>query len=222
MEHEKVINLAIADDHFVVRQGIKDIINSSGEFEVTIEANDGQELIEQLHKTDQLPDICILDINMPNLNGFETLKELKKQWPSLPVLVLSAFYEEYSVLEMMRNGANGYLEKKGNPRKLLHALAYIYYNGYYYSESMAKRIFDLRQHNSQVLPHITDREMEFLSHCCSELSYKEISGCMGVSVRTIETFRDSLFAKFNISTRTGLVLFAIKNGIVRLEREEKK
>jgi two-component system invasion response regulator UvrY len=219
---QKIINLAIADDHAFVRQGIKNMISSAEGFEITIEAEDGSELIDLLQKCAEIPDICILDISMPNLNGYETLKELKKRWPSLSILILSAFYEEFSLSEMLRNGANGYLQKRGNPRKLLNALSHIYYGGYYYSESVAKKIFDLYSHRSPLLPGITEREMEFLCHCCSELNYREISELMSVSVRTVEAFRDALFSKFNIKSRTGLTLFALQNGIVPVQRNPGK
>jgi two-component system, NarL family, invasion response regulator UvrY len=216
---EKRINLAIADDHPLIREGLKNIICSFDGFEVTIEASDGQELIENLQNAEEVSDICILDIRMPRMDGYETLKELKRKWPSIKVLIFSAFYEEYSMIEMLRNGANGYLEKNCTPGKLQQALAYIYSNEYYYSEVVAKKIFDLHQHKSRLIPKITDREMEFLCYCCTELSYKEIGELMGVSVRTIEAFRDALFDKFSLKTRTGLAIFALQNGIVPLKNQ---
>ena len=210
-----MINIAIAEDHNMVRQGVIDFISSFEDFDVVIEASDGNELIDKLTRAVVLPDICILDISMPGLNGYETIKVIRKNWLSVKTLVFSAFYTAFSVTEMLGNGANGFLKKNSSPRQLQQALASVYYNDYYLSESITRELFN--KPKDAVNFKITEREMEFLRHCCSELSYKEIGGLMNVSPRTIESFRDSLFTKFNLKTRAGLVLFALQNGIVCIE-----
>lgn len=213
-----MINIAIADANPLMRHGIKDTISSVEGFEVTIDVSNGMELLDSLKKMEDLPDICILDTDMPVMNGYETLKELKKNWSSIRVLIFSMFYTEFSVYQSLTNGANGCLEKNCNQRRLLHALSSIYYSEYYYSETIAKKVFELQHSRSKLLPHITTREMEFLHHVCSDLSYKEIGDQMNVSVRTVETYRDALFTKFNIKTRTGLAMFALQNGIVPIHK----
>lgn len=207
-----VINIAIAEDNNLVRQGVMDFISSFGGFNVIIEAFDGNDLIDKLTKTSILPDICILDISMPRMNGYEAIKHIRKNWKSVKTLVFSAYYTAFSVTEMLNNGANGFLKKNSNPKQLQQALASVYYNDYYLSDTISRDLFN-KSTNSASLK-ITEREMEFLRHCCSELHYKEIAGLMNVSPRTVETFRDSLFLKFNLKTRAGLVLFALQNGIV--------
>jgi len=207
------INVAIADDHPVVRKGISDVVQLCGEFEIVIEASDGKELIDQLQGAEVLPDICVLDINMPNMNGYCALREIKQRWDSIKVLIFSDHSEEFSICEMMHCGANGYLEKNCSTRVLQQALATIYYHDYYLVESTA-RTLSARTQNNSIYRKITCREMEFLTHSCSELSYKEIAERMGVSVRTVEAFRDALFTKLALKTRTGLAMFALRNGIV--------
>jgi DNA-binding NarL/FixJ family response regulator len=216
---EEIINIAIADDHPLVRKGVIDFIELMECFNVIIEASDGDELINQLLLAAVLPDICILDISMPHLNGYQTLKEIKRNWLSIKVLIFSIFYNDFSVSEMFSNGANGYLKKNSSPKELQHALTSIYYKDFYLADTSAKWFSDhyLKHH---LFPKITHREMEFLCHCCSELSYKEIADLMTVSARTIDTFRDSLFSKLNIKTRAGLVMFALQNGIVSLDHHK--
>jgi len=216
MEKE-IINIAIADDHPMVRKGVIDYIVLLESFKVIIEASDGKELIEQLRKTNVLPDICILDISMPHLNGYQTLKEIKKNWLSVKVLIFSIFYNNFSITEMLTNGANGFLKKNTSPKELQQALTSIYYNDFYFTDPTYKSISD-QYYKHHLSLKITHREMEFLCHCCSELSYKEIADLMDVSVRTIDTFRDSLFSKLHIKTRAGLVMFALQNGIVSLDQ----
>jgi two-component system invasion response regulator UvrY len=192
MENE-IIKIAIADDHPLIRRGLADYIGLFDFFDIIMEATNGKDLIAQLRESEVKPDICIVDISMPEMNGYETVKEIKKHWISIKVLVYSMYCS--------------------SPKQLQQALSSIYYNDFYISEKMSKQKLHL-------FPKITEREMEFLCYCCSELNYKEISGLMGISVRTIETYRDSLFTKFQIKNRTGLALFALRNGIVSLNQDD--
>lgn len=214
MLHDK-INIAIADDHPIVRKGIIGFINIFDQFEIIIEASDGQELIERIDSSEIKPDICILDISMPNMNGYKALQEIKRNWTAIKVLIFSEFCDEFSVCETLNSGANGYLTKNSSPRQLQQALAAIYYHDFYLTESTSKLLSGKSRRNI-FHPKITEREMEFLGHCCSELNYKEIAALMHVSPRTIDAYRDALFTKFNLTTRTGLVIFALQNGIVAL------
>jgi DNA-binding NarL/FixJ family response regulator len=212
MKNKALINIAIADDHPIMRKGISDIISSFEGFNIPIQANDGRELIEQIAKAPILPDICILDISMPNLNGFETIKEIRKRWSSIKVLALSMYNNEFSIIKMLTSGANGYLPKNTNPQHLQRALAAIYYTGYYDSEQAIKNVSGPNQQLK-----FTEREVEFLGHCCSELSYRQIGELMGISVRTVEGYRDALFEKLDIKSRAGLVMYALRNGIMPIE-----
>lgn len=212
MSPQSFIHIAIADDHPITRRGIIDTITLFNGFHVSIEADNGMDLIEQLSQVAELPDICIIDISMPGLNGYETLKELKKKWPELKVLIFSMYYNEFSLAKMLKEGAGGYLQKNCPPAQLQQALSDIYYNGSYQQQDTATAPVK-PAHTKETTTDITDREMEFLRHCCSELTYKEIAGIMHLSTRTVEGYRDTLFNKLHIKTRTGLVLYAIRNGI---------
>jgi len=210
---ENRIPIAIADDHSVVRKGLVDFIDSWGGFTVVLEAGNGMVLLENLEQAKQFPELCILDMNMPVMNGFETFKEIKKRWPDFKVLILSVSISEYTATTMINLGANGFLSKDCDPENIRKALWSIYKEGYYYSSLIPKKIFEKAKGNIQL--KITCRETEFLNLCCTDMGYKTIADRMGISIRTVESYRDSLYKKLNVKTRMGLMIFALKNGIVQ-------
>jgi two-component system invasion response regulator UvrY len=216
MDKTKVIHVAIADDHFIVRKGLAELINGFGSFRVSLEASNGEELLHQLDKMNETPDLCLLDINMPKMNGYETIVNLKQRWPGIRVLAFSMFCNEFSIIKMIRSGANGYLNKNCKPDELRNALLQLHQGGRYYSEKASACINDVVSRENDLSNRISEREFCFLSHCCTEATYKEIAAQMFVSPRTAEMYRDNLFEKLGIKTRTGLVLFAIQTGIVPL------
>lgn len=212
------IPIAMADDHVMMRSAIANFISSSSPFEVIIEAADGSELIEKLEKTAVMPKICILDINMKPMNGYETCVYIKKRWPEIKILALSMYNHEFSIIKMLKSGANGYLIKGADIRELVKALEDIYEKGYYSSELVASSFFQmLHKENENPLHRINERDIKFLEYCCTEMNYKEIGAKMGVSTRTAEGYRNALFEKLNLNTRLGLVMFALNTGIVSLE-----
>ncbi|WP_276132347.1 response regulator transcription factor [Polluticoccus soli] len=215
MTTNQTVYIAIADDHEMFRDAIKNIVSTLPDYKITVEAENGQQLIERLQRSEIFPEICILDIQMPVMNGYETLVELKKRWPELKVLTLSMFNHEFSIIKMLKNGANGYLLKGAKLAEVHNALRDIHEKGYYSSELVTSNFFQL-VHNAHENPllKINEREIQFLKYCCTELNYKEIGKAMGVSARTVEGYRNTLFDKLNLHTRVGLVMFAINTGIV--------
>ena len=211
MNSKEKIRIAIADDHTLLRNGLADLIDSFGPFKVILQAGNGLELLEQLNSAAALPHICILDINMPVLDGFGTLAQIRKTMPAMKVLALSMYNNEFTIIRMLRGGANGYLLKNCNPNDFKNALLSIYENGFYEVETTEKN----RANNEPV--SITPKELEFLKFCCSELAYKEIADKMGISPRTVEDYRDNLFKKLKINTRTGLVIYALRCGVASLD-----
>ena len=210
METNNSILIAIADDHTLLRNGLAGLIDSFGPFKVIIQANNGQELLAQLNSCYALPHICILDINMPVLDGYGTLAKIRQTMPAIKVLALSMYNNEFTIIRMLRNGANGYLLKNCNPNEFKEALLCIYNFGYYEAEVTRGR---------QMEPvSITPKEMEFLKLSCSEMVYKEIADIMGISPRTVEDYRDNLFKKLHLNTRTGLVIYALRCGIASLDQ----
>jgi two-component system invasion response regulator UvrY len=212
MSNPEKILIAIADDHILLRRGLADLIDDFGPFKVIMEANDGMEMVEKLSNASILPDICIVDINMPELDGFGTLIEIKKRWPAIKILALSMYNNEFTIIRMLRNGASGYLLKNCNPNEFKNALLGIYEKGFYEGGLIEKNIFSKSIHEQLIT--ITPKELEFLVLCCSELAYKEIADRMGISPRTVEDHRDNLFRKLKLNTRTGLVMYAMKAGLV--------
>lgn len=220
MTEEKTILVAIADDHVMMRNAISTVISSFPGFKVIIEADNGKELIERIEKSEVLPTICILDIGMPVMDGYETARLLKSKWKDdIRILALSMYNHEFSVIKMLKNGANGYLLKGADINELKKALLEINTKGYYSSELVASNFFQMiRQvENDDALFKISERELEFLALCCTDMNYKEIARQMSLGTRTIETYRNTLFEKLELNSRIGLVMFAINAGIVPLD-----
>lgn len=212
MSKEPKINIAIADDHTIMRNGLAELIKTLGIYQVIIQANNGRELLDQLKKAKELPEICILDINMPELNGYETIAQLKELYPDIKVMALSMYDNEFSIVRMLRCGAKGFLHKGTDLNELSDALQTIHAGGYFHTELMLMN--SLRKTSSWQTINITERETEFLKHCCSDLSYKEIAGMMGVSLHTVHGYRDILFQKLRLKSRTALAIYALKTGVV--------
>lgn len=213
-------NIAIADDHVLFRKGIVSLIRLFPEYEVLMEASDGKELIRQI-KPGNLPDIALLDISMPNMDGFSTAQWLQANYPQIRIIALSTMDSEAAIIRMIKNGATGYVMKDAEPGELKQAFDEVLKNGYFYNERITRKVMKSIAAPSTDgsllgLAKLTDREMEFLKLICTEKSYHEIASDMFVSPRTVEGYRNALCEKLQLKTRTGLVLYAIKNGIVVL------
>ena len=182
-----------------------------------IKAGNGRELIELLAKANPMPEICILDIQMPEMNGYETMEYIRQHWPDLKVLALSMLEDEFAIIRMLKLGACGYLSKASDLDELQKALIYIHERGYYSSEFIASNYLRSIKQNSPAAINITDRQMEFLKYCCTELSMKEIADKMSISTSTALSYRNALCDKLGLTTRQGLAIYAIKSGIVSFE-----
>ncbi len=212
-----MIQIALADDHAILRRGVAELISKFEDMTVLIEAGNGKELIDKMDASaiKKLPHICILDINMPEMNGYETASIIHKRWPKIKILALSMYDTEINIIKMLRNGANGYVLKDAEPEELKKAITEIYNNGFYHSELVTERVLHMLQ-NPKDRPGemLSDNETTFLKLCCSEKTYKEIAEIMSLSPRTIDGYRENLFLKLDITTRTGLVMYAIRAGLV--------
>ena len=215
----KKIKLALADDHNLFRKGVEELIEDFENMEVLYSVENGKDLIHKLSAADTLPDVCLLDINMPEMNGFDTAKKIKELWPDLKILAVSVYDSEFNILGMLRAGASGYILKDSQPYVLRLAIESIYEHGYYHSELVTGKILHqfMSKPKEQSSTAMNDNEIQFLKLCCSELTYKEIADIMTISHRTIDGYRDQLFLKLNIKSRTGLVLYALKTGIATLD-----
>lgn len=207
------INIAIADDHEMVRSAIAGYIMERPEYKVIMEVSNGIELLEALEIATIKPDITLLDINMPEMNGYDTMRIIRKHYPEQKVIALSMFDNEFCIIQMLRLGAMGYVTKGGEPSTLYDALHAVSMGNFYHPDEIPSQLI-AQIHHGVPFMEMNDREKEFLILACSELNYKQIGEQMGLSERTIHGYRDSLFDKLNVKTRAGLVIFALKTGLV--------
>ena len=214
-----VTKVVLNDDHVLLRNGLANLIESFGDYKVLFQADNGNQFIEKL-QPGNLPDIVLMDINMPEKDGYQTAMWLRQHYPGIKVLALSMYDDENSIIRMFKAGARGYILKDCDPAELKAALRAIHVKGFYYSEwvtgTLIHSINSLEGKEDYLKPELNDREIEFLKLAASELTYKEISEKMFLSPRTIDGYRDDLCKKFHVKTRIGLVMFGIKNGIVLL------
>lgn len=205
-----LIRIAYSEDHIVVRNGICELLNSTNKFTIPILANNGKDLIEKLTKSKEKIDICILDVFMPVMDGYDALVHIRKQWPEMKVLVLTGHTSDFYLIKMIRAGANGYMQKSCSPQELETALVNIYEHGLHYSDVASDRFFSAVMGNKAIVPELTEKETQFLQLCCSDMSYGEIAQKMGVSRNSIDWYTESLFKKLNVHSRSSLVIWAIK------------
>jgi len=211
-------NFVLVDDHTLLRNGLAGLIESLGHT-VLFQANNGKEMIASIGKYN-LPEVILMDINMPEMDGYEATQWLKENHPEIKVLALSMYDNDNAIIRMLKAGARGYILKDSEPIELSSAIIELMKNGFYYSELVSGKLIHAIHHmdepgNSLHKPyHLSEREIEFIRFNCTELTYKEIAEKMCLSPRTIDGYRDVLFEKLHLKSRVGLAIFAIKNNIV--------
>jgi DNA-binding NarL/FixJ family response regulator len=207
------IHIAIVDDHTLFRNGVAALMGEFEELKVVFEAENGEQMQQMLPKH-PLPQVILMDINMPVMDGYTATKWLKEKYPQIKVLALSMFEDDKAVIRMIKSGASGYVLKESKPRELLEAIKTIHEKGVYINEMVSGKLIRSVA-DKEDAPDLSKKELEFLKLCCSELTYKEIADQMYVSPRTVDNYREALFLKLNIKSRTGLVLYAIQNEIFK-------
>lgn len=203
------------------RKGIEVLVNMYAGYEVLFTASDGIDLQRKLNP-EKLPNIVLMDISMPDMDGYETAEFLRINYPAINVLALSTNESESAIIKMIRHGAKGYILKDAEPEELKIAFDEVSSRGYYYNDIVTRKV--MRSINKLVeeknplalFANLTERELHFLKLACSEKTYAQIAKEMFVSERTVDGYRDALFKKLDISTRVGLVIFAIKNKLVEI------
>ena len=209
-------NIVVVDDHILIAKAIAGVIDNFPRYRVLYEVEHGKALIEKFNHAKNIPDIVLLDISMPVMDGYDTAKWIKANHPEVLILALSMQDDESSLIKMIRSGAKGYLLKNIHPAELEEALDALVSKGYYYPEWAASKVFlnVAGEPSSKLVSDLvfSDKELEFFKYCCTEMTYKEIGEKMGCSSRTVEGYRDALFNKLELKTRVGLVLYAIKSG----------
>lgn len=211
--------VALIDDHELLRSGLAAIINSFDGYKVIMEANNGLDFLEKV-KSKPSPDIVLLDITMPIMDGYETSHRIKSILPQTKVLVLSMIEKDTAIIRMLKNGARGYILKDSKPKIFKEALDSVRDSGYFINDLVSNKMIryinreTVLETDTFTLNTLTGNEITFLKWICTEKTYKEIADEMCLSPRTIDTYRDNLFKKLEVKTRVGLAIFAIKNNIV--------
>jgi DNA-binding NarL/FixJ family response regulator len=220
------IKIGIVDDHNLFRKGLIKLINladKDNRYTVLFEADNGKDLMEKL-RLNQIPDIILMDIDMPDMDGYETASWLQKYHPQINILVISMFESEKVIIRMMKQKINGYLSKNIKVEDMHNALEAIANKGFYYTDEIAGIMARELQKDDDgnksiaeaVLKNLSENEREFIKLACTELTYQQIANKMNLSVKTIEGYRESLCYRFNVRNRVSLAMFAVRNGLVKL------
>jgi DNA-binding NarL/FixJ family response regulator len=209
-----MLKILIADDHAIVRQGLKQIVTETSDMVVAGEASNGQELLNKINENDY--DVVVLDITMPGRDGIDVLKQLRSEKPELPVLMLSIHPEEQYALRALRAGASGYLTKESAPDELVIAIQKVSRGGKYISSSLAEKLaFELESSREQA-PHetLSDREYHVMCLIASGKTVMEIAQDLSLSEKTISTYRSRILEKMKMKNNAELTYYAIKNQLV--------
>jgi DNA-binding NarL/FixJ family response regulator len=212
----KTYTVVVVDDHTLLSQAIATMVNTFANFNVLYTCKNGQELIAKFSDTKTIPDVVLMDINMPIMNGIETTAWISKHHPKTNVMALSVEDDDNTVLKMLKAGAIGYLLKDTEKRILEKALVEIVENGFYHTKNVTNLLMKSISGKVEQEIILKDKEIQFLKLSCTELTYKEIADQMNLSPKTIDGYREVLFNKLNVKNRVGLVTYAIKNKIYTL------
>jgi DNA-binding NarL/FixJ family response regulator len=216
--NKKIISVALTDDHILLRDALAALIENIPGYEVLFIADHGKQMTEHIQKG-TVPDIMILDLNMPEMDGYQAAAWLKKFHPGVYILVLTMFDSEIPLIRLLQEGVRGFLKKDIHPDELKTALQSLVKEGYYYPVQTAGRMANLFQVNKQQqrvfeTKALSQSDIDFLKLVCTDLTYKEIALELNISPKTIDSLRDTLFQRFDVKSRVGLAIYAVKNGIV--------
>ncbi|MFD2567252.1 response regulator transcription factor [Pseudotenacibaculum haliotis] len=207
-------SVVIVDDHTLLSQAIGAMVDTFDKFKVLYTCKNGRELTERFSESEsQIPDVVLMDINMPIMNGIETTEWINKNHPKVNVMALSVEDTDATILKMLKAGAVGYLLKDTEKRVLEQALVEVVENGFFHTKNVTNLLLQSISGNSKRDIEFKENEITFMKLACTELTYKEIADRMCLSPKTIDGYRDVLFTKLNVKNRVGLVMYAIKNKI---------
>lgn len=211
------VKIGIADDQQLFLKSLAQLIDRFKNFVTILEASNGEVLLKKLQLATEYPDILIMDVNMPVMDGVEASKIVSEKYPDLKIVALSMKDDDTTIIEMLKAGACAYLLKDIHPMELEKALAEIYEKGYYNADELNiryRRLLRNKQETEKVL--LSEQELRFLKYACSDLTYKQIAAEMNKAVRTIDGYRESVFQKFNVQSRVGMAMEAIRRQLVEI------
>jgi two-component system invasion response regulator UvrY len=215
---EKKITVALADDHVLLRNALSALIDNFENCKVIHQSSNGNELISRI-KTGERPDVVLLDLNMPEMNGYETAIHLRDHYPEVNVLMLTMYDSELALIRLLQAGVKGFLKKDIHPSELKFAIYSVMQAGYYYSNHTTGRLINLFKNNNETnltlqKTMLSQQELEFLKLACTDMTYKEVAQQMKLNPRSVDNLRDHLFTKLDVKSRVGLAMYSIKHGIV--------
>jgi len=218
MTHTQPYKIILVDDHVLLRDALASLINTFEEFQVVDVAANGEDLVLAI-ENGNIPNLVILDLNMPGMDGYDTTKWLQENQPNVKILILTMFDSEIALIRLLQMGVRGFLKKDVHPTELKAALLTVAENGYYYSNNTTGKLASFfhkshTNHSSIDRALLNEKEIEFLKLASTEMTYKEIAQSMRITARAIDGFRDGLFEKLDVKSRVGLAIYAVKNGII--------
>jgi DNA-binding NarL/FixJ family response regulator len=220
------IKIALADDELLFKEGLISILSKEDDIDILFGAENGKSLIAQLRTARHLPQIIITDIKMPELNGVEATKLIRKEFPNIKVIALTSYFSKPFIINMISIGAVAYLAKNSTPKLMLTTIRQVVSKGFYYDEQVLKFIHEGFLNNNQKsiksdfdLTYYTKREKQVLKLICKQFTTKEIAEVLFISPRTVEGHRNNLLTKTASKNLAGLVVYAIQNNLVNLDEE---
>jgi hypothetical protein len=213
---KQFIKIALVDDHLILRSSLSNLIEGFGDCKVVMDATNGKDLMEKL-LTHPKPDLIILDLNMPEMDGYETAQWLKKEHPEIHILMLTMYDSEATLIRLLQAGVKGFLKKDIHPSELKYAINAVMQFGFYYSHNTTGKLMNLFRNDTDAAIQkniLTEHEVVFLKLVASDLTYKEIAEHLGLNPRTVDNLRDHLFEKLDVKSRVGLAIYAIKKGLI--------
>jgi DNA-binding NarL/FixJ family response regulator len=219
------IKIAIADDENLFREGIIGMLETEGDFTFLFEAENGQQLLNKLKMfEDNLPQVILMDLKMPEMNGVESTRAIKKQYPDMKIIALSSYYSKSFILNMIDAGVVGYLPKDCKKDELLETIRKVYDKGYYYNDVVMGHINENMLHGTKASTkstfdklYLTKKEKEVLALICAQYTTQEIAEKLFISPRTVDGHRNNLLQKTNCKNTAGLVVYAIQNHIIDID-----
>lgn len=213
-----MIKIALADDHILLRNALARLIGGFDNCRVVLEVDNGRDLTIQLRAAD-LPDVILLDLNMPKMDGFETAAWLREYHPSVNILMLTMYDSDQAMIRLLQLGVKGFLKKDIHPSELNFAIKSVMQSGFYYSQQISGKMANLfrsKSGNAMALDKalLTQQELDFLKFASTDLTYKEIAMQMKLNPRAVDSLRDILFEKLEVKSRVGLAMYAFRHGIV--------
>lgn len=210
-----MIRVLLADDHSIVRAGLRRIVEESGDMEVIAEASDGREAIRLVH--DELPDVAVIDISMPGLDGLEVVSQVQRHYPELPILILTMHEEGQYVVRAIQAGARGYITKQSAPEQLVRAIRKVFSGSRYLTDEAAEALaLQVARGSGEQSPldSLSMRELQVLRRLAMGHTNREIASAYGISIKTVDTYRSRLLKKLNLRNNAEISRFAIQNKLI--------